>query len=208
MIMAVTQGCSGGGFGGTRHDGSAFVGADALRAGAGGAGNGAAGANSALAGAAVGDAGLAERPVNDGEILRSVSRWSERIGKAAAESAGRPERGSTGIWGVRAGSDNERRLRGTIRRRLWHRPNHYVDQYSGRAEVYRAAWVGIVDAQFFLQPWSDVVGAARGVAAAEVCAAWTAGVLRGNVSARRDWPARATAGRSRRFEFRLRLRGV
>ena len=66
MIMAGTLGCGGGGFGRTKQDRSAFIGADALWAGAGWAGDSVAGTDSAFAGAAVDDARLAERPVDDG----------------------------------------------------------------------------------------------------------------------------------------------
>ena len=45
----------------------------------------------------MGDAGFAERTVDDGEVLRSVSGWSDGVGQAADESAGGLDCGSIGV---------------------------------------------------------------------------------------------------------------
>ena len=187
MIMAGTEVCGGGGVGRTRQNCGAFFGADALWVGAGGAGDGAAGADSSCAGAAVGNAGFAERAVDDGEVLRGVSGWSDGVGQAAVESAGGFDCGSAGVRRVCGGAVDECGLRGVVCRRVWVGTDHYFGEYSGGAEVYCASRVGAVDAEFFFQPGGDAVGVAGGVVAAAVCAAGFAGVFCGGVSAGWDW---------------------
>src|SRR5580693_4624695 len=100
MIMADTQVAAGVGFGRTKQNGSAFFGTDALRACLGGIGDSVAGADSARVGEAVGNAGLAERTVDDGEVLRSVSGWGDSVGQAATKSIGGIGGRNGGVWRI------------------------------------------------------------------------------------------------------------
>ena len=173
MIMA-RQVCGGGSIGRAWKNGSAFFGIDALRSFAGRAGDGAAGADFARAGAAVGDARFAERTVDDGEVLRSVSGRSDRFAEASAKPAAGIGGGSGGVRRVCAGSANERGMRGVVCWRIRPGADYYVGEYSGGPEVHDASRLGAGDAELFFQPGSDDVGAPFGVVAAAVCVAWIA----------------------------------
>jgi hypothetical protein len=128
MIMATAQVCGGGQFGRTKQNGSAIFGFDALRIGIGRAGDGAAGADFAGAGTTVADGGFAERVADDGEVLRSLSRWSDSIGQATAKSAGGISGWSSGIWRICDCAVDESRLRGTVCRRVWAGANHHIGE--------------------------------------------------------------------------------
>jgi hypothetical protein len=131
--MAATQVCGGGRVGRTGQDGSAFFGADALWAGARWAGNGAAGADSAGPGAAVGDAGLAEWPADDGEVLWGVSGWRDSVAPVAMEFVGWHVGRLGGVWRVCAGSGDGRGLRGIVRWWIRIGADYYFGKYPGGA---------------------------------------------------------------------------
>src|ERR1700733_772617 len=171
MIMAGARICGGGSIDRTKQDGGAFSGTDALRIDVGRAWNRDAGANPAFTGAAVGDAGLAERTVNDGKVLRGVSGRCDGVAEAAAEFTGWVSRGGCGVWRVCGCAFDGGGVCVSICGRLWIGPDHHLREYSGGTEIYCTSRIGAGTAELFLQPGSYVVRATFRVAAAAVCSA-------------------------------------